>query len=285
MVNHAKELKDQDFLFAYLTEFLDDQLPVEQRNRFQKALEENKQTSLTTDFGISRGQLQIALQKLYLDDAQIHQLHTLVEDDAARANHEAHGIEDVGRSEFWGSTLRAGILFLILAVVGGAVYTYLAPPKKIPFAPLDTLMYESLVMVEEPVIRLDFPTDKIDELRDYFVRYPDLGFRVRQLQSPGAEWGLVGGSVIDYEVARIVAAQFLHRSQGEYLFIYLFEGQLRDLPYSKQGNSEGLIYQAYASDRLNVIAWQVSKDILGMVMGYRGAEDLAAIAKKAVGLY
>jgi len=285
MVNHAKELKDQDFLYAYLTEYLDDQLPEDQRSRFEKALEVENLSSMTTDFGICRGQLQITLQKLYLDEAQIHQLHTLVEDDAARANHEAHDIEDVGRSELFGNTVRALILLLFIGIVVGFAYAFLAPAKKIAFAPLDTLMYESLVMAEEPIIRLDFPTDKIDELRDYFVRYPDLGFRVRQFQSPGADWGLVGGSVIDYEVSKIVTAQFLNKSQGEFLFIYLFEGQLKDLPYAQPGNRDGLVYQAYASDRLNVIAWQVSSNILGMVMGYRGTEDLAKIAQKSVGLY
>ncbi|MFW7380435.1 MAG: hypothetical protein ACOH5I_16605 [Oligoflexus sp.] len=285
MVNHARELKDQDFLYAYLTEYLDDQLPADQKSRFEKGLAAENLDSLTTDFGICRGQLQIALQKLYLDEAQIHQLHTLVEDDAARANHEAHVIEDVGRSELLGNSMRGVFLLVLIGAIAAFAYTYLAPKKKIAFAPLDTLMYESLVMIEEPVVRLDFPTDKVDELRDYFVRYPDLGFRVRQFQSPGAEWGLVGGSVIDYEIAKIATAQFLHRRQGEYLFLYMFEGQLTDLPYAQPGNSEGLIYQAYASDRLNVIAWQVSNNILGMAMGSGGTEDLAKVAKKSIGLY
>lgn len=285
MANQARELKDQDFVYSYLTEYLDDQLPDDQRARYDKALIDQNLSSLPTDFGIHRGQLQIALQKLYLDEAQIHQLHTLVEDDAARANHEAHNIEDMSRFELMGRSLRAAVLLTLLAIVLGASYWFLAPPKKAAFAPLDTLMYESLVMIEEPIVRLDFPTDKVDELRDYFVRYPDLGFRVRNFVSPGQNWGLVGGSVIDYEVAKIVAAQFRHSSNQDDLFVYLFEGQLRDLPYAQAGNHQGLVYQAYASDRLNIIAWQVSKDILGMVFGFRGAEELASIAQTSIGLY
>jgi hypothetical protein len=285
MVNHARELDDQDFVYAYVTEYLDEQLPPEQKERFDKLLTDDQLATLPTDFGIKRGQLQIALQKLYLDESQIHQLHTLVEDDAARADHEAHDIEDLGRWELWGNSLRLVVLMILLAGVVGGTYYFLAPPPKAAFNSLEALMYESMVMMEEPEERLDFPTESVAELRDYFRRYPDLGFRVHKFESPGSKWGLVGGSVIDYEVARIVAAQFLNRQNGEFLFIYMFEGQLDDLPHSEPGNQDGLVYQAYASSALNVIAWQVSENVLGMVMGYRGAPDLAQVAQKSVGRY
>lgn len=283
MVKNAPQLSDEDFAYGYLPEYLDDLLPSDQRSRFESYLKSKQKANVPTDFGICRGQLQIALQKLYLDESKLHDLHSLVEDDAARANHEAHDIEEAGRSEILGNSFRLFVFVAFLACLAGVGYYFLAPEKKAAFAPLETLTYEAIVMIEEPEERLDFPTDNIRELQDYFARYPDLGFRSRPLHSPGNEWRLIGGSVIDYEVAKIIAVHFVERQQGTPLLFFIFEGTMKDLPYAEPGNQDGLLYQAYATDRLNIVGWQVSDGVMGLVLGTQGGSELAKIAKTATG--
>lgn len=274
----------QPFL-AHLSEYIDDELDPDKRKQMESALGDERVYQLATDYGIRRGQFQIALQKLYLNDTQVHKLHTLVEGDAERVQHEEHDIEDYSRLEGTSRGLRGLFLLILLGALVGGGYWYFAPPKKAQFSPLDTLVYESLVMIEEPVDRLDFPTSSLDELNNYFKRYPSLGFSVGRVSSPGADWNLIGASVIDYEIARIAVTQFQRNSSGEDLFLFLFTGQLNDLPYAQAGNQDGLLYRAFSSDSLNIVAWQASKDVVGMVVGYGGAEDLAAISKKSIGTY
>ncbi len=76
-------------------------------------------------------------QRLFLSEKYLHEVHDLVEDDAARANYEAHDIEEVGRSELIGNSFRFGILvtFFALLVWGGV--KFFGPEKKAPFKALD----------------------------------------------------------------------------------------------------------------------------------------------------
>lgn len=284
MAQKTAALNDEEFLYGYLSEYLDETLPVDQRKRFEELAQRLKMDSLATDYGIRRGRLQIETQRLYLDEKHMHDIHDLVEDDAARANHEAHDIDGVGRSELVGNAFRFVILigFLGLMVFGG--FKFFGPEKKAPFKALDSLIYEAIVMAEDPEGRLDFPTDKIEELNSYFKRYPELNFDPKSMREPGGEWELNGGTVIDYELAKIIGVQFNGKNNREKLYIFLWNGKLEQLPKSEAGNFQGLVYQAYASDKWNIVAWQAAPGVNGMMVGHRGAKELAELAFKVVGL-
>jgi hypothetical protein len=284
MAQKTAALNDEEFLYGYLSEYLDETLPIDQCKRFEDLAQRLKMESLSTDYGIRRGRLQIETQRLYLDEKQMHDIHDLVEDDAARANHEAHDIDDVGRSELVGNAFRFVILigFLGLMVFGG--FKFFGPEKKAPFKALDSLIYEAIVMAEDPEGRLDFPTDKIEELNSYFKRYPELRFDPKSMREPGGEWELNGGTVIDYELAKIIAVQFNGKNNREKLYLFLWNGELEQLPKSEAGNFQGLVYQAYASDKWNIVAWQVAPGVNGMMVGHPGAKELAELAFKVVGL-
>ena len=279
----AAKLNDEEFFYSNLAEHEDGTLSGADLKRFDEIVEKRKLGQKITDFGIIRGQLQLDFQKVFVDEHLNHQLHVLVEDDATRANHEATDIDEFERGAFLGRFIRGTVIITIMALVVGFGYYFLAPKQKAKFSALDSLVYEAAVMIEDPEGRLDFPTDDLDELRDYFSRYPDLGFDVKSVKSPGKGWRLDGGTVIDYEVQKIIAAQFAHR-QGDKLFVYLFEGTLDDFPYSEPGNLNGLLYQTYASDYFNVVVWEINEDVVGMVVGSRKVEDLAQAAFSSIGI-
>jgi hypothetical protein len=278
-------LNDEEFFYAHLADYLDDEgMPPDRRQRFEEIAKKLKLEGVATDYGIRRGRLQIEAQRLFLDDKHLHDIHDLVEDDAARAKHEAEDIEEVGKSELKGNVFRFTILLAVAAafIFGGV--RFFSGEKKAPFKALDSLIYEAIVMTEDPQDRLDFPTEKLSELNDYFKRYPDLGFKPKVMQEPGTGWDVNGGTVIDYEVAKVLAVQFTGKNTGEKLYLFLYEGSLEQLPASTPGNFQGLVYQAYASDKLNIVAWQASSEMVGMMIGYRGAKELSELAFRIIGL-
>ncbi len=275
------QLNEEEFFFANIVQFQDGALDSTSHQRFEQIVKKYELEQKLVDFGIVRGQLQLDFQNICVDEYLIHQLHVLVEDDAARANHEASDIEEFSKGVLFGRIVRGGLIVVLLLVFAGVGYYFLAPKSKPKFSALDSLVYEAAVMIEDPEGRLDFPTNSLDELRDYFSRYPDLGFHAKPIKSPGEGWNLDGGTVIDYEVQKIIAAQF-DNPQGDKLFIYLFEGDLEDFPYSEPGNYKGLLYQTYASDYFNVVVFGADEGVLGMVVGSRKVEELAQVAHRSI---
>ena len=55
-------------LFSYLSEYVDDDIDPDKK-KTETSVGDEKIYQLSTDFGIRRGQLQIALQKLYMTDS------------------------------------------------------------------------------------------------------------------------------------------------------------------------------------------------------------------------
>ena len=216
--NSATNLSDDQFFFAYLSEYQDGSLSESDKARFDSVMGTNGNEQRLVDYGLARGQLQLEFQKVFVDDELTHQLHVLLEDDAARANHEASDIEEFARVSVAARLIRGGLIALAVIGLGIGGYYWLGPKSKPKFSALDSLVYESAVMIEDPEGRLDFPTNELDELRDYFARYPNLGFSAKPIKSPESDWQVEGAAVIDYEVQKI-AVDFCNNS------IWLFRAQ------------------------------------------------------------
>lgn len=276
-------LNDEEFLLSHLADYLDETLSSANRQKVEELMKKTGGSEIATDYGIRRGRLQIEAQRLYLDEKKMRRIHELVEDDAARANNEAAEIDEVGKSEMKGNAFRFIALLLIFGFLFGGAYFVFRPAPKAAFKALDSLLYEAIVMSEDAEERLAFPTDKVEELNQYFQRYPELGFAPKPLKTLPAEWKAGGGTVIDYETAKIMAVQFQSANTNEKLYIFLYPGKLSQLPKSDVGNANGIVYQTYASDRLNVVAWSVNSDVTGMVIGSRGARELADFAYTVIG--
>lgn len=271
----ASEVSDSNFVLAYLPEYQNDELQGSSKERFDRLLK-NHDESLLTDFATARGNFQIAFRDISLDADQLQSLRTFVEDDVSRANHEANNIKELGDSEFRGNTLRAIVLISLVFAVLYGVYVYLAPPTKPRFDALETLVYEAEVLTEDED-RLDLPTSDISEVRSYISRSPNLGFKPFLL-SKIEGWEVDGATVIDYEFAKIPLVQFSHNVLKDKLFVFQYEGRLSELASSDVGKHKSLEYQTYSDENVNVIAWQASEDLMGMMIGSRGAPDMAKIA-------
>lgn len=204
-----------------------------------------------------------------------------VEDSATQGADEAQGAARAERTESFGSAVRWVVLVGLLAGAITGVVVALKPKPKPAFSPLDTLVYEAMTMEDDPDGRLDLPTQNMSEISDYFVNHPSLGFKAPALKAVPASWQAHGATVIDYDVAKIAVVELARENEKAYLFLY--KGELNQLPKTELGSFEGLGYQTYASKNQNVIAWQAREGVVGMVIGHRAAQDLAALAKAVVG--
>lgn len=276
----ASKLSDEEFLYGYIAEFQDGNLPPELEDRF-KALLEKKEATLGEAYVEARGHFQIAFQKWSLDEPKLHKLRSLVESDVERADHEAGNIKELGQTELRGNILRASVLLSLIAIIAGVFYYVLGPTGKPKFKALENLVYEAIVL-EEDADRLDLPTKNFAEVADYIQRYPKLGFSPFQVAPLGEPWQVEGATVIDYEFAKIPVVAFLHTELRDKLYLFQYEGELSDLARAEQGEYGPLKYQTYSDDRVNIIAWQAKEGVMGMMISRRGAAEMATLASKAM---
>lgn len=282
MQDQTSALADIDFIHSHLGEYLDELLEKQQIDRFHAALREHGQDDLPDRFKLARGRFQLHFQTLSPSDSLRHRLYELVEDDATRANNESIEIEDLSRTQWLSYVGRLLVFFVVIGVLGYGGYRYLWPHQSISFDALQALTYESDLIIENPGERLDFLTQDTAEMNQYFTQVPELGFPAPQFADMTANDSLelVGASAINYEAAKILVAAFRYKDTGEDLLVYTFAGRLEDFPPSDLGTLGEFTYQAYATDSLNIIAWQANEETVGMAVGSRGPESMADLAAK-----
>jgi hypothetical protein len=278
MAYSPSELSEQDFMHSYLAEYLDGDLSPELRARFEKTLQSPGQTLVPEHFQAMRGRLQLGLQSYYLKEGEIQALRALVQDPAVTATKENLKIDQLGRKVIINTIMRRAVLIGIAAALIGLIIWRLAPEPEQTFKPLEYLGYEALAMEEDPEGRLDLPSSDPKEISDYLYAYPGLDFKPRILKDFDKGWKLDGGTVIDYEIARVATVQYSNKKLNEQLIHFSYKGQLSDLPKSEAASFKGLVYQTYSSDQLNLIAWQHGEDVVSLLVGRRGALELAEIA-------
>lgn len=283
MATSKTTLSDEDFLLSHLSESMDETLSAGDQSKFHEIAKKLGKADVVTDYGIRRGRLQIEAQRLFLNEKRMHAIHDLVEDDAARANHEAAEIEEVGMSELKGNTVRFIAIAAFFGLIIGGLYYFFRPEPKPTFNALNSLIYEADVMNENSEGRINFPTDSVEEVNAYFKKLPDLGFVPKTLKALPGDWKVSGASLIDYDSSKITVTQFQSKATNERQYLFFYPGKLNQLPKSTEGNANGLIYQSYASSNLNVMAWQSQPDVVGMMIGYRGTKELADFAMTVVG--
>ncbi len=280
MAQSKSTLGEADFLRSHLSEYLDEGLTSANRQKFEDIARRLNMAEVATDYGIKRGRLQIEAQRLYLDEKKMRAIHELVEDDAARANHEAAEIEEVGMSEMKGNAFRFTALAVFFLLIFGGLYYFFKPETKPSFNALNSLIYEADVMNENSEGRLNLPTDRIEEINQYFAKLPALGFEPKPMRAVPSDWKVTGASMIDYDGAKITVTQFQNVTTNEKQYLFFFVGKLEQLPKSVAGNSNGLVFQSYGSSNLNVMAWEPEPNVTGMMIGYRSPKELADFALK-----
>ncbi len=280
MGNDTTTISDQDFVLCYLSEYLDGDLPSDIKPRFEELLKQPGQDEIPEHFQAMRGRLQLSIQSHYLKESDKAELHALVQDPVAAANQDAAKVESIGRLESMAALRRKGIMLATIFLIVGYLVLEFMPKSEQLFKPLEYLGYEAVAMEEDPGGRLDLPTNSMKEIREYLSGYPGLGFTPQTLSTIRGGWKPEGTSIADYETAKVAVVQYGRKKNNEKLFHFSFVGTLGELPKSDPGNLRGLVYQAYANDEVNIIAWQHTSDMVSFLIGRLGAVELAEIAVK-----
>lgn len=278
MASTSAELTPEDFLFSHLAEYLDGDLPADVASRVAQAMQASGGEGLGLKFQAMRGKLQLALQSFYLREDELQHLRGLVQDPAVLATEENIKIEAIGRREFTATLLRRLALAAVVAAILGGVYWKFGRTRIQTFKPLEYLGYEALALEEEQKDRLNLPSRDMKEIRQYLASYPGLGFTPKVMQNLGSNWQPEGATVIDYEIAKVAVVIYARDRQRDKIFHFSYAGELSDLPATEPGNMRGLIFQTYASDELNLIAWQSAPGIVSLLVGRRSAPELAELA-------
>lgn len=277
MANAARELSDRELFIAHIDEYLDDSIPANIKDRVTKFAETHKE--LPERYKQVRGRLQLALQSVYLNEDETLDLLHIIRSQEERLSQDEAGISQVARREFW-SYLRRQLSFITMtAAVILIGYYVLSPKPRSEFDALQALAYEALSYEEDGRAELDFPTDSIEDVQAYFSQNPRFSVKPVAFSTVPGDWKLLGASVIDYDVAYIAVVRFHSDRYKEDLFHFSYEGNLADLLKSQEGDFAGFKYRTYASDKINLIAWQQKEGLIAFLVGHRSAEDLAKIAK------
>ena len=120
------------------------------------------------------------------------------------------------------------------------------------------------------------------EVTEFLSVYNGLTYEPTLLNSIGGDWTVEGVTVIDYESAKIVALQYFSKEYSETLLYFNYQGNLSELPRATLGNVDGFLYQTYASDDMNIVCWQLSDKVMGLIIGHRSAVELATIASRTM---
>ena len=273
-----KKLPEKDFFFAYLPEFLDEQISDELMKKFQSLMKKPEYQTAAQLFRTQRDILQIQLRALTLSSENSHELRVKARSDELEEAVEGAEIETLKAKEGpRGQKQRWLVSAILLILCTAFLYTYFAK-KEMGFDPIQALPYEALQMEEDTdLARLDLPSSDMQELASFFAKHAGLKFTPFMLKVP-ADWQALGATIIDYDVAKIAATRFVNTDTKEPLFHFAFGGRLEDLSPSSPGRIDQFIYQTYASDRINLIVWQQDPQTLGMLAGHLKAEDLAKLA-------
>jgi len=277
MGKSAAGLSEQELFLGHIVEYMDGDLPSGIKKQVQEYGKKNE--AELEKFQKLRGRLQLSLQSLYLSEDEVLELRRFIRNEEERHNMDELRIEDVGRAEQW-SYWRRQFSFLTMLVAAGLIVVYiLTPPQKAEFDSLQSLAYEAIAFEESDISRLDFPTDSIEDVADFFAKNQQLKIKPTVLGQLPDDWKVEGATVIDYDVSMISVVQYGSASRNEKLFHFSYPGKIEALAKSETGIIDGFQYQAYASDKMNLIVWQESYELVSMIVGHRAADDLAKIAR------
>jgi hypothetical protein len=278
MAENKSELQGDALFYGYIAEYLGGELPEALQAKF-KDLVTSKQKEVER-FQESRGKFQSALGDIGGSEAMKHKLRNMAQEDQIRETNEASDILEVERSEMWSNVIRRSVLSaIILGCIGVAVYVVM-PKNSIKFDVIEYLGYEAVALEEDPNGRTNLPSSDIEEIKQFVGSVPGLSYRPNVLR-PIAGWNPEGVSIIDYDVVKVIGINYVSAERGnEHLHHFMLPGKLSDMSYKgEEADYRGLRYRVYGSDKLNLVVWQHTPDMVSVLAGHRSAPELAEMAR------
>ncbi|MEZ4743149.1 MAG: hypothetical protein R3B45_12010 [Bdellovibrionota bacterium] len=271
-----ENLSEQELFLSHIVEYMDDNLPNEIANKVSDYGKKNE--AEVEKFQKIRGELQFSLQSLYLSEDELLEIRRYIRNEEERHNMDELRIVNIEKKERWTHWRRQlGFILMTLAIILIAIYV-LSPPPKTKFDALQSLVYEAMSNEENTSADLHLPSDDLQDIKDFFDKNPQFQEKPKVLGPLENDWKVDGVSIIDYDIAKIAMVRYSNKELGESIFHFTYQGNLSDLEKSQQGNIDGFTYQAYASDKMNIIAWQSSEHLVSMIIGHRATDELAKLA-------
>lgn len=278
MASSVGELQGEDLFFGYISEYLDGELPAGVSAKFNELLA-TRQASVEA-FQENRGKFQSALGDLCGSESLKHKLRNIAQDDQIRETQEISAIAEAERSETVGTLIRRSVLAVILlSLVGGVVFLFMPRPAA-KFDVIEYLGYEALALEEDPEGRMNLPSTDLEEIRQFVKNVPGLAFSPSVLR-PLQGWNPEGVAVIDYEVMKVIAVNYVSPERNsERLHHFMVPGKMAKMPYTgTEADYRGIRFRQYSGDKLNVVVWQHTPDMISVLAGRRGTAELYELAR------
>ncbi len=278
MASNVSELQGEDLFFGYIAEYLDGELPSDVSGKFNELLA-TRQDKVEA-FQENRGKFQSALGDLGGSEALKHKLRNLGQDDQIRETQEISAIAEAERTEFRGTLIRRIILASVLFGLVGVVAYVLMPRPAAKFDVIEYLGYEALALEEDPEGRLNLPTSDLEEVKQFVGNIPGLAFTPNVLR-PLKGWNPEGVAVIDYDVMKVVAVNYVSPERNqERLHHFMVPGRMSTMPFTgTEGDYRGIRFRPYTGEKLNLVVWQHSSDMISILAGRRGTAELYELAR------
>ncbi len=278
MANAKNEPRGEELFYGYIADYLDGDLPSNLVKQFESELSSRQQE--LSAFQANRGRLQSALGDIGGSEALKHKLRNLAQDDQVRETMEASEIAEVEKAELWSNVLRRSTLVaMVLGIVGVLVYFFM--PERLGRIDIVTYIgYEALAIEEDPEGRTNLPSADAEEIRQFVAAVPGLEFRPAMLR-PLKGWNPEGVSIIDYDFMKVIAVNYTSPERAnEKLHHFMFGGVMSSMKYKgEEADYRGIKYRVYGSDKLNLIVWQQTPDMMSVLAGRRSAPELAEMAR------
>lgn len=278
----AAKISDDELLFAYLTDYLDDSLDPELLRRMEE-LVKRQSDNFMGDFLQAKGRLQLEFQPFDLTPVQIEFLNSYVAPTEARQKAENKEIDFVGKREILDRVIRS-IAFLGIFI--GAAYvlnSLLAPIPSRNFEAISYLGYEALAIERSPNIRISFPSHDLGEIRDFLTSDKSSEVPFQPPFSFGSEWQPEGAGIINYEIAKVAMITLTNSTNHEHLFYFSYPDRIENIKKKKEAGKLGdnFEYFVFASDEMNIVVWQQTPQLLSFLIGHRSAPELAKLAQNS----
>lgn len=298
---------DDTLFFSQLDKIANDEVSSDLKTKINSMLEDESRKIIVEKYKARHGLLQNSLEGQFLDEDETLTLRQFIQSSDGRAKEEEQEIERMG-AKYARRRLMFRLVFLaLIGLIGLKLFESAIERPSIDFRPLESLNYETIAIEEEMEERVDFKTDVISEVADFFANHPDSKVKIFSPKEFKG-WEPAGASILDYEITVIGAAVYTQLLPGRFDVIekevedfdsngeliglktieesvpakdimvhYRFYSEKNWFPSSSPEVFQNREYFVFGSDQFNMIMWE-KEDFYDVLVGRSTPQDLAAFA-------
>ncbi len=272
-----QSMGDDELFYSLVDHHIGGTLPSEVISRFEALLQREEYKNKVDLYKSAHGKMQLTLEGFFLNEDHTFEVRSLAQGASTMTEEEQSEIEEVGTTSKISGILRLITFLLVIGGIFGGIFWKFLPSFEKKFDALYYLSYESNLLLEDPTGRMDLLTDDISDIDSYFAKYPNLGFKVSMIKIPSG-WVVKGGTVIDYDFARVATILYSSKNNSEKMVQFLWKANEGDLPKAQEGKEGNLVYSAYTSETQNMISYATEFGVRSVLIGQASAVQMAKYA-------